>query len=1161
MTFKSLLPVHLTKELEPYTEAFDFALDPKNKDITNIAVTGNYGAGKSSVISSYFREQSNNILVKAWIFIKNKIKRKKTLTISLANFVLKNPDTKNTDSTDENVQKIQNIEFSILQQLLHKAHPNKLPKSRFERIVHKYSKSLYLSVFINLIYIVMFVLSLLLISNWSPLVDKLDFTDFYKQTPFLLVPIILLIALMYYLVAYLVGSGFVNKQDIQSIDLLKGQATFKNKREQSVLNLFLDEILYFFEATRYTTIIFEDLDRLEHKEIFIRLREINHIINSSDQVKRPIKFIYAVKDDLFETQESRVKFFDFIIPIIPVMDFDNSYTLITQEISRENNDSDNQYLLEALDYDLFLRDISSYINDMRLLVNIVNEYKIYLKKEIQQHKIKLNTIDQDRLRKIFALIVYKNLMPDDFSLIKSRQSILCQFIEHHRQLKFVNIINTLNVEQINQLKKSISQLILDEKQEVINLRLNTVKQLVYPQINDTNSRSPNYTVENLTDDLLLSLFDKYYKNQTSIESKCYLQPYGSYNSSKVITPEVPKEEVKSIFDEYDQKYSNINKNYRAQIKVLEKQISTLENKIKQFYSLFEVIEILRKNNENWDWNYYCEQFFSRTLPIDANDKQKSIDTKKAEKNTIIFMLMRNGYVDENYMNYLSLSHENSQELIQFYAELSNKSSFEKTFSIILSQTSLTPFLTNQKSILKEYANREAILNAYLIHHLIRKKRSFTGNSTERELLALIIKIHFPTEQTSSKLNFIYKYIEQCFSTNDVHTKEDANNLIVEIFQQPNSSTLQAFLSNIHSQDFSQLPEEKQRAALLILLNININDSNRNIVPIVNSLLLSIPDFITCFDYLGLHDQPADNVISWLQEAKIKINLTTPNTDTDTDTDTSKFSYKLFKSLVDNSLYHITDQNIQRIFEYDSHATEMLNTRHYSTICEEYNSDTAVRKYIEENISTYVNDILIAKKLSTQEKPENIISLINNKALNNMQRIELIKQNTSFVFEKNLSDIEFKEIIQRTENNISFGQQLLELDLEYREQDKVLIQTTWLNIYSLLSENEFLSHHDHAKWLNLVYNTVSEVKELDADQKATLKNVIIFNDQLSNDAYKHLVNLLQLEVTNGDLEELIKLQWEKIQILMELQLVKLSQESVDMIYETFINPTQEEEEND
>lgn len=54
----------------------------------------------------------------------------------------------------------------------------------------------------------------------------------------------------------------------------------------------------------------------------------------------------------------------------------------------------------------FLEDVTIYIDDMRVLKNIFNEFVIY-----QQ---KLSAIDLDP-NKMLAMIIYKNIYPVDFS--------------------------------------------------------------------------------------------------------------------------------------------------------------------------------------------------------------------------------------------------------------------------------------------------------------------------------------------------------------------------------------------------------------------------------------------------------------------------------------------------------------------------------------------------------------------------------------------------------------------------------------------------------------------------------------------------------------------------------------------------------------------------
>ena len=102
----------------------------------------------------------------------------------------------------------------------------------------------------------------------------------------------------------------------------------------------------------------------------------------------------------------RTKFFDFIIPIIPVINSYNSFEFLKMKLKNEN-------IEESL-----LDDISLYIDDMRLLKNIVNEFKIYKGKLIQ---ININN------NKLLSFVVYKNLYPEDFSQLHFNEGEVYKF--------------------------------------------------------------------------------------------------------------------------------------------------------------------------------------------------------------------------------------------------------------------------------------------------------------------------------------------------------------------------------------------------------------------------------------------------------------------------------------------------------------------------------------------------------------------------------------------------------------------------------------------------------------------------------------------------------------------------------------------------------------
>ncbi len=85
-------------------------------------------------------------------------------------------------------------------------------------------------------------------------------------------------------------------------------------------------MLYLFENAEVDAIVFEDMDRFNVNSIFERLREVNTLVNIRLQKdnKKIIRFFYLLRDDIFVSKD-RTKFFDYIIPVVPVLDSSNSY--------------------------------------------------------------------------------------------------------------------------------------------------------------------------------------------------------------------------------------------------------------------------------------------------------------------------------------------------------------------------------------------------------------------------------------------------------------------------------------------------------------------------------------------------------------------------------------------------------------------------------------------------------------------------------------------------------------------------------------------------------------------------------------------------------------------------------------------------------------------
>src|SRR5690606_32989398 len=199
---------------------------------------------------------------------------------------------------------------------------------------------------------------------------------------------------------------------LQKLNFQNAEIGIGVNQNKSILNHHIDEILYFFSVRPYNVVVIEDLDRFKQTEIFTKLSEINLLLNASNKTKRKeIVFIYAVRDEMF-TDKERTKFFDFIIPVITIINSSNSAKIL---MAKSN---EFQYQLS----DELIEDLSYYIDDMRLLHNITNEFYLY-KKLLDQN------LTQDKL---FAIITYKNIQPQQFVLLSGNSGKIYDLIYSKR---------------------------------------------------------------------------------------------------------------------------------------------------------------------------------------------------------------------------------------------------------------------------------------------------------------------------------------------------------------------------------------------------------------------------------------------------------------------------------------------------------------------------------------------------------------------------------------------------------------------------------------------------------------------------------------------------------------------------------------------------------
>lgn len=389
----------------------------QEKHITNVGVTGGYGTGKSSIIHSYF----------------NELKSRTSIYISLAHFDSLAGNTLPTPQNNKEINsQIDNIlEMKIVNQLVNQIEPDKIPKANFlaKKNINNNKIIFYSLSIICLILYFKFLLPVITekitysIQNFLP---NLEFIDYI-----LIIISVIAIIISYYLLSNsirkIMYKGNLAKLTINTMGI---GVDMENKDFSTVsyFDNFLSDVIYLFDESEAEFVIFEDLDRFNDHSIFEKLREINLMVNQrrNSAKRKKIMFFYVISDEVFSEKNvdptnnsenisatEKTKFFDVIIPIIPIVNNTNSFDYLKSRLL------DDLAITDKNDFETFLYQVSIFIDDLRVLKNIVNEFKIY--KEIHKNNIKID------YKQLLALIIYKTLNSSDFNdLVKSKGDLYTQ---------------------------------------------------------------------------------------------------------------------------------------------------------------------------------------------------------------------------------------------------------------------------------------------------------------------------------------------------------------------------------------------------------------------------------------------------------------------------------------------------------------------------------------------------------------------------------------------------------------------------------------------------------------------------------------------------------------------------------------------------------------
>jgi hypothetical protein len=1016
--FHSLTPID-NVNLGIYESAINFAFS--NKSVKNVAMSGSYGSGKSSVLSTYEKNHKN----------------RKFIHISLVHF---NSTDKSSELEDlemsSNIEK--NLEGKILNQLIHQIPQEKIPLTNF-RI--KKTNSTIQNIIISVLAVLSVLIGLLLIfhTQWADfvktihteLVQKFLSLSVKPEASFIAGIVLLAISFVfvYKLIKWVTINHMIKKLSVKDLEI---EVLGDNK--ESYFDQYLNDVLYIFKNAKADAIVFEDIDRYESSIIFERLHEINTLVNAEKKTlfnfrkNKIVRFFYLIRDDIF-TDKDRVKFFDFIIPIVPVVDSSNSFDKFLEYFKKTN---ENDLKLDPG----FLQGLSLYIDDMRILQNICNEFLIY-------HK-QISTTRQDS-NKMLAIIAYKNIFPRDFADLQLRKGFVFEIIGGNGKKRLIaSEMSNLEEEIITKSEelKNLQQEMLTEDE----LSFIYAKKVFQGNINNWHNWDANQCRTQLSNNV-----------------------YGK----------------QEIVDEYERRleYAEIDPNSKKKrILILENEINTLKSKKTSLEGL-RLSEIINREN--------IDTFFSETI------SEKSDSIINSLYFNMIKYLIREGYIDETYEDYMTYFYEKSLTRNDkiFLRSVTDKKAEETSYwidypGLVISRIPLPYF--NQKETLN-YCLFHYLLASYIVNNQYKHKATkLIQQIKENKYYDFIVdfSIFFPelknmvisfgtewksfisdlfdnygivldSEQVEIKSQeFIKRYAYTLFSICD------SNEYCDGYFDKLSKSQLIGYVSNDES-----------------FLNENEFDSQK--------LVLGLKHFGVKF---------------------VKLNYNTANKE-------------LFTLAYNENLYSINFDNIKTLLMvfYNEIDPSCVKNKNYTSIMSYPNSPLVT--YINDNINEYIKMYLENCDGVIFDSVDAIMKILNNSQIEKSSRITYIEY-----LDTKMDDISY---IEDTE---LWG---------YMLQNTKCINYSCVNIftYYLLDRqdkfDDILVSYINKEGFVIGFSNLSESNEYIKD----FYNALVKSTDISNEIYRDFVSKFDISYETFDI---VDMPIDKLTILDQLGKIILAAENLKFI---------------
>lgn len=942
LVFQKLTPTD-TVNMEVYEDAFKYIFE--NTDVKNVAIAGPYSAGKSSLLESYKKRHSN----------------KKFLHISLAHF--EETAVQDTSESDKNTETV--LEGKILNQLIQQIKVENIPQTNF-RVKRTVSNIKCAAFSVGAVIFILSILHLKYFEEWSGWVNLLTdswlkrlleiFTNQYSLLVSGIVAVLISGVGLYQVIKTQKNKNIFRKLSVQGNEI-----EIFGEDDNSYFDKYLNEVLYLFENSGVDVIVFEDLDRFDDNKIFERLREINILSNirlqnhNDKKPIEPLRFFYLLRDDIFVNKD-RTKFFDFILPVVPVLDSSNAFNQMKKYFEEGG--------IFGVFEEKFLRGLSLYIDDMRVLKNIYNEFMVYFNK--------LNTIELNP-NKMLAIIAYKNIFPRDFSDLQLNQGFVYEIFS--RREEFIREDKKAFEERIEEKKAQIDY----AKKEMLEsiTELDDVKNAKEGRI------SSNY-IQQRND---IKKYDEWVKTQYPLRRRAI------------------ENRLKNCLGELEE-----------ELLLLEEEHRTVENR-----TLHEII-----TRENID------EMFRISSKNEIGNVNEYKEIKSSEYFSLLKFLIRYGYLDESYSDYMTFFYENSLTKgdKMFLRSVTDK--IAKPFSYSLDNV---PLVMSNLDI--SDFEQEETLNFDLFEYLLQSEE-------KRDILLCFVK--------QLKKNLRYQFIREFFETNREREK-----LVIII----NTQWPHFFEQVLLGQRMSLQQIKDFSVATLEYLNddaleeVNIEECLTNYISSQQ-------------DYLAIE---SSNVVKLCEAMRIlgisfkQIDFQSSNKD-------------LFEEVYQNSFYEINVNNIRLMLEVEYHFQNIEDCQKQCVSLIFGQPEQPLCKYVQENMNLFIEVVLSLPVHKFTDSSVDATMIINNTEITEKNRMAYIGRLGTLI--ETLADI--NETVYQTELIAQMRvRYTAENILEYFNKAGLTDQLVeFINAESAVLNYDDANHHDliESFWSKCVSNEKLSLQKYD-----------------------------------------------------------------------------------